>query len=398
MSEEELVNKILNNVNPKIAGSLRGTVHSVEQLVKIGSLVEKDCMSIKDYWQKVNDQAGKDKINKRGSNKPVAPSMSAGLSVIQRHHHRNQINPASLLVVLFMLSGWQVEAVVDTGSAFTLMQESRWKEIAGMHDEIQNVKQNFVMADGKMHQSKGQVELKYEWHQERGKVEVYIMEDSHLVFPVVLGLDFLTRVGATFDFSQLCYKLPSKRGDSGYPFICSQQPSFIQGSGNQMIGSHPRSNLSLYYPITEEQSYSFSRTRKDVPGMVDGDLFPPEVQQLMQEWPDVTSGKLGKTSVVKHQIQTSDEVPVKSRAYRVSPFKKKIIEEEVEKMLKENIIEPSLSPWSSPVVLVEKTDGTFRFCVDYRKVNSKTISDAYPMPLIHEILESLDGATWFSAL
>lgn len=253
LSEEEMVNKILNNVNPKIAGSLRGTVHSVEQLVKIGSMVEKDCMSIKDYWQKVNDQAGKDKINKRGSNKPVAPSVSAGLSVIQHHHHWNQINPASLLVVPIILNGWQVEAVVDTRSAFTLMQESRWKEIAGMYNEIQNVKQNFVMADGKMHQSKGQVEMKHDWHQERGKVDVYAMEDSHLVFPVVLGLDFLTRVGSTFDFSQLCYKLPSKRGESGYPFICSQQPSFIQGAGNQMISSRPRSNLSLYYPITEEQ-------------------------------------------------------------------------------------------------------------------------------------------------
>ncbi len=63
---------------------------------------------------------------------------------------------------------------MDTGSAFTLMQESRWKEISGMHDEIQNVKQNFVMAEGKMHLSKGQVELKYEWHQESGKVKVYI--------------------------------------------------------------------------------------------------------------------------------------------------------------------------------------------------------------------------------
>lgn len=82
--------------------------------------------------------------------------------MIQRPHHWNQINPASLLVVPIILDGWQVDAMVDTGSAFTLMQESRWKEIAGMHDEIQNVKQNFVMADGKMHQSKGQVELKYD--------------------------------------------------------------------------------------------------------------------------------------------------------------------------------------------------------------------------------------------
>ncbi len=57
-----------------------------------------------------------------------------------------------------------------------------------------------------------------------------------------------------------------------------------------MMSSRPQSNLSLYYPIMEEQSYSFLRTRPDEPGMVEGDLFPSEVQQLMQEWPNVTSG------------------------------------------------------------------------------------------------------------
>ena len=67
-------------------------------------------------------------------------------------------------------------------------------------------------------------------------------------------------------------------------------------------------------------------------------------------------------------------------------------------MLEAKVIRPSCSPWASPIVLVEKKDGTVRFCVDYRKVNSVTKLDAYPMPRIEEVLESIDSAKVISTL
>ena len=67
-------------------------------------------------------------------------------------------------------------------------------------------------------------------------------------------------------------------------------------------------------------------------------------------------------------------------------------------MLKEGIIQPYHSPWSSPITLVPKKDGSIRFCVDYRRLNSVTKKDAYPLPRTQEVFDQLRGAEIFSTL
>jgi hypothetical protein len=74
------------------------------------------------------------------------------------------------------------------------------------------------------------------------------------------------------------------------------------------------------------------------------------------------------------------------------------VEKKIDDMLEKGVIQPSSSPWSSPIVLVRKKDGTHRFCVDYRQLNSCTLQDAYPLPRIDESLDQLSGSLWFSTL
>ena len=100
----------------------------------------------------------------------------------------------------------------------------------------------------------------------------------------------------------------------------------------------------------------------------------------------------------EHDIVLSAEKPIRQKPYRIPYAKEKVVNDCIEKMLKLNIIEQSNSEWASPIVLVKKSDGSERFCVDYRKVNETTIKDSFPMPNIEEKLNKLHGCRFFTSL
>ena len=107
-------------------------------------------------------------------------------------------------------------------------------------------------------------------------------------------------------------------------------------------------------------------------------------------------GKLGRTNLIKHKINTGDHRPIRQHPRRVPLHLQEEAKGQVKKMLQEGVIEPSSSPWSAPVVLVRKKDGTYRYCIDYRMLNKVTVGDAYPIPRVS--FDQLEGAKWFSTL
>ncbi|UYV76601.1 hypothetical protein LAZ67_14001425, partial [Cordylochernes scorpioides] len=113
---------------------------------------------------------------------------------------------------------------------------------------------------------------------------------------------------------------------------------------------------------------------------------------------DKNNEPVKQTSVTKHKIETGNHQPIKHRPYRVSPTERQAIQTEVDKMLDAGIIRHSESPWSSPVILVKKKDGNWRFYVDYRRLNKVTKKDVYPLPRIDDTLDSLKGAKFYSSM
>ncbi len=101
---------------------------------------------------------------------------------------------------------------------------------------------------------------------------------------------------------------------------------------------------------------------------------------------------------VEFVINTGNAQPLKQAPYRQPPFKRDIINKEVATLLQHGLITPSFSPWGSPVLLVQKKDGSQRMCIDYRKLNALTKKDAYPLPLIEDCLERLKDAKFMTVI
>ena len=137
---------------------------------------------------------------------------------------------------------------------------------------------------------------------------------------------------------------------------------------------------------------------------IDSDLSDDQkatIRQLLNENQSVFASKdvpFGHTDLITHSINTKTERPIKQPVRRPPFHLREEAHREVSKMLEQDVIEPSDSPWASPVVLVRKKDGSLRYCIDYRKLNDVTIKDSYPLPRIDESLDSLSHTKYFSTL
>ena len=103
-----------------------------------------------------------------------------------------------------------------------------------------------------------------------------------------------------------------------------------------------------------------------------------------------------ETDLVQFSIDTSDAHPLRQPARRVPFAARQDICKQLSVMLRTGVIQPSQSPWASPVVLVWKKDGSLRFCIDYRSLNAVTKSDSFPLPRIDDLLDQLGKSKFWT--
>lgn len=452
MEEENIVKLILKHINPTLASQLRSSrVATVDELVRLGQQLERDRDNQYQYDQKrqaaatsrptesrplTNEPTVRPRTPNYNQNRPPQPfcwrckgnhlpaacphggsnrtSSPQGPSQPAARPSSVQNSPATLgslttsgtrreacaaastsgrplpvqLRVPVTLGPWQGAAILDTGSSYTLVNERVWSEL---QETIKPWERGpLYLADGQERQPLGWSEITITVQSQVIKLPCVILPAQSLAFPAVLGLDFISLSGLQFDVSEQRYwfKFNQKKH---YQFLHeSATPSNIPFHQFAFFSAVPPTQLMttpldlLQNAVTQAHLDEFGKR---------------SLYCQLQENPAVCTDVLGCTEVLAHKIYLSHDLPIKQKPYRVSPAKLQVIKEQVDDMLKRNIIEPSSSPYAAPVVLVpKKSDPKPRFCVDYRKLNAATHTDSYPLPNIQEILESLAGAKIFTTL
>ncbi|MCG8048838.1 MAG: RNA-directed DNA polymerase, partial [Candidatus Thiodiazotropha taylori] len=131
-------------------------------------------------------------------------------------------------------------------------------------------------------------------------------------------------------------------------------------------------------------------------------LQKTRLQQFLIKHQDIfskNSSDIGHTTLIEHHIDVQNAKPVKKIPYRIPLAKRKIAEQEIQKMVEDGIIEKCpRSAWNAPVVMVTKPDNSIRFCCDFRGLNEVTVKDCQALPRIDDSLDALSGSKWWSCL
>eukprot|EP00261_Vitis_vinifera_P023282 XP_010655166.1 PREDICTED: uncharacterized protein LOC104880390 [Vitis vinifera] len=180
-------------------------------------------------------------------------------------------------------------------------------------------------------------------------------------------------------------------------FIWEQQPKKLQG-----IEIPPIQDTTLQgFTKDFRQRQAVFALYVQLEGQQNNEELSSDMQAVLEEYSDVFAAptSLPPAREIDHKIPLKDGTEaINVRPYRYAYFQKTEIESQVQDMLNAGLIRPSTSPFSSPVLLVKKKDGTWRFCTDYRVLNAATVKDRFPIPTVDDMLDELHGAAFFTKL
>ena len=302
------------------------------------------------------------------------------------------------------LAGHKLQTLLDTGASITcaaarilpaLSQAMPGFKLQPWPDE-----RKVSAADGNALFIVGWTMLPVRLRPEELDTDITVVFIQDLAYDLLLGTDAIQALRLTIDFDHNklrapCTTRPGKK--FAVTFNVTESVSSIGLAEHQADLDDrdlPEPPVAIPEPLLIE-SLNEKANDMSIPA-----ACKEEFKVLLVEFADLftASNKAGMTTVIEHRIETGDAAPVSCGLRSYNPKLREVMHEQVQSMLKDDIIEVAATPWKSPVVLVKKKNGAYRFAIDYRKLNNVTVKDSYPIQSIRAILDSMHGAKIFSSL
>lgn len=260
--------------------------------------------------------------------------------------------------------GTEVVALLDSGANGSVIGGSGMRLIHKFGLKVSDcVEKNVVTADGMCQPVRGTVDLPFCIDNVCHVIRTLVVPS--VKHSLILGSDFCRNFSIKLDYKNNTWHIQSEGGTYGFVALDNPESCVI--------------DFDSLGVIPELQ-------RKAAGAVINS------FRALSSE------DKLGHTDKISLEIDTGDTKPFKQKQYPLSPYLLKLLNAELDSMLKLKVVEPSRSPWCSPVLLVRKKSGEYRFCFDGRKLNSVTKHDSYPLPRIDRILNMLRDAKFISSI
>lgn len=248
-----------------------------------------------------------------------------------------------------MVNDRPTRAFVDTGSTVTFVSLQHARNLRLRIDTSQTIT---IKQVNSLTSSIGRVTFKLTISNKTLMVRAWIME--FLTFPLLLGLD----IGELFDM-HICMK---------------ERRVFFIDEGHQTTLTAINTNISGGINSLDQVLIKY----QEVFAQHDKDI--------------------GRITIAKHHIRAIDHPPIQLRVYRHSIQDNEFIRNQIKDLKTKGLIRDSNSPWSFPVTLAKKKDGTKRLCIDYRRLNAITIDERMPIPLVQDVIDRTRNARFFTTL
>ncbi|KAM5551624.1 hypothetical protein ABKV19_026461 [Rosa sericea] len=283
-----------------------------------------------------------------------------------------------------VFNGKTIHVLIDSGATHNFIHPQLLKGTKILVHQFSPL--NVILASGAKMKTKGEVKVEL-------RLQQFLFSDDFYVLPVtgcevVLGAGWLRSLGdilwnfetmrMQFQVKDIAYQLQGETSTTATVISCKAMTKLLKKEREAMMIQVQPAHQGL---VAEGQNNQIAALINRY-----ADLFEPPTSLPPARQHD-------------HKIKLLPNAsPVSVRPYRYPHFQKTEIEKIVQELLDNGVIRPSVSPFSSPVLLVKKKDGTWRMCVDYRSLNAVIVKDKYPIPMVDELLDEVHGSTIFTKL